>query len=188
MYLKNETTAVEVLCSSPYGRNTFHKWHLGGLLIYIVWNEVFTLKTHLTQEQNMLGVAFKRHHMSHQSLTSTVHLYHYDHEHAHELGTSNKRRSAVQRTSSWGESKTVPHEHVKLQVRRWRQSLLSGDLSRAQLPGVLGGAKVGRHLQSARSTFGIRINQNKKNCNESGRFHLASSQLHSTSPQICARK
>ena len=133
-----------------------------GLLIYIVWNEVFTLKTHLTQEQNMLGVAFKRHHMSHQSLTSTVHLYHYDHEHAHELGTSNKRRSAVQRTSSWGESKTVPHEHAKLQVRRWRQSLLSGDLSRAQLPGVLGGAKVGRHLQSARSTFGIRINQNKK--------------------------
>ena len=108
MYLKNETTAVKVLCSSPYGRNTFHKWHLGGLLIYIVWNEVFTLKTHLTQEQNMLGVAFKRHHMSHQSLTSTVHLYHYDHEHAHELRTSNKRRSAVQRTSSWGESKKVP--------------------------------------------------------------------------------
>ena len=157
MYLKNETTAVEVLCSSPYGRNTFHKWHLRGLLIYIVWNEVFTLKTHLTQEQNIVGEAFNRHHMSHQSLTSIVHLYHYDHEHAHELGTSNKRRSSVQRTSSWGESKTVPHEHAKLQVRRWRQSLLSGDLSRAQLPGVLGGAKVGRHLQSARSTFGIRI-------------------------------
>ena len=74
------------------------------------------------------------------------------------------------------------------QVRRWRQSLLSGDLSRAQLPGVLGGAKVGGHLQSARSTFGIRINQNRKICNKSGRFHLVSPQAHSTSPQICARK